>query len=65
MISSHRKRPPAPNAPELDFDVTQQIDPALADAALARGDPTLTQADFDDTEILLDVGVPRRPATRR
>jgi hypothetical protein len=59
-----RKRPPAPKAPELDFDTTQEIDPALVDSILAGGS-TLTQGDFDDTEILLDVGTPAKPAARR
>jgi hypothetical protein len=60
-----RKRPPAPKAPELDFDTTQEIDPGLVDSILAGGNATLTQSDFDDTEILLDVGTPAKPAARR
>jgi hypothetical protein len=60
-----RKRSPTPKAPELDFDTTQEIDPALVDSILAGGNATLTQGDFDDTEILLDVGSPPKPATRR
>lgn len=60
-----RKRTPAPKAPELDFDTTQEIDPGLVDSILSRGNATLTQSDFDDTEILLDVGTPAKPATRR
>jgi hypothetical protein len=60
-----RKRPPAPKVPELDFDTTQEIDPALVDSILSGGNPTLTQSDFDDTEILLDVGGPAKPAARR
>jgi hypothetical protein len=62
---SQRKRMPAPTAPELDFDTTQEIDPGLVDSILAGGNATLTQGDFDDTEILLDVGGPAKPAARR
>jgi hypothetical protein len=32
----------------LAFDVTQDIDPALADQLRRSTEPTLTQADFDD-----------------
>ena len=60
-----RKRPPAPKGPELDFDATQEIDPGLVDSILAGGSPTLTQGDFDDTEIMLEVGGPAKPATPR
>ena len=60
-----RKRPPAPKAPELDFDTTQEIDPGLVDSILAGGNATLTQSDFDDTEILLDVAGPAKPAAHR
>ncbi len=60
-----RKRSPAPKAPDLDFDTTQEIDPGLVDSILASGNTTLTQSDFDDTEILLDVGAPAKPVTRR
>jgi hypothetical protein len=59
-----RKRPPVPN-PELDFDTTQEIDPALVDSILSRGEPTMVQSDFDDTEILLDIGKPAQTANRR
>jgi hypothetical protein len=60
-----RKRPPAPKTPELDFDATQEIDPALVDSILSRGEPTMVQSDFDDTEILLDIDKPAKPAARR
>jgi hypothetical protein len=62
---SQRKRTPAPKAPELDFDTTQEIDPGLVDSILADGNATLTQRDFDDTEILLDIGGPAKPTPRR
>jgi len=59
-----RKRSPAPKAPELDFDTTQEIDPGLVDSILAGGNATPAESDFDDTEILLDVGKPAKPAAR-
>ena len=59
-----RKRSPAPKASELDFDATQEIDPALVDSILAGGNATLTQGDFDDTEILLDGNAPAKPGGR-
>jgi hypothetical protein len=59
-----RKRPAVPPAPELDFDVTQEIDPALVDSILS-GSEAPPQNDFDDTEILLDPGARPKPATRR
>lgn len=37
----------------LPFDVTQDIDPALADELRHGHEPTLTQADFDDITIVL------------
>jgi hypothetical protein len=64
-MNPQRKRPAAPKAPELDFDTTQEIDPGLVDAILAGDNATLTQSDFDDTEILLDVGGPAKAGTRR
>jgi hypothetical protein len=39
--------------PALPFDVTQEIDPALAEEVLQRGEATLTQADFDDITVVL------------
>lgn len=60
-----RKRSTAPQAPQLDFDATQEIDPGLVDSILSGGNATLTQSDFDDTEILLDVGRPAKPTIPR
>ena len=37
----------------LPFDVTQEIDPALVNDALRRGEATLTQTDFDDITVVL------------
>lgn len=37
----------------LPFDVTQEIDPALADQLLRSSEPTLTQVDFEDITVVL------------
>jgi hypothetical protein len=37
----------------LPFDVTQEIDPALADALRHGGEETLTQTDFEDITLVL------------
>ena len=37
----------------LPFDVTQEIDPALADEVRNRGEQTLTQTDFDEITLVL------------
>lgn len=61
-----RKRPGAPKLSELEFDTTQEIDPALVDSMLTRSDPTLVPGDFDETAVMLDLpGKPAKPATRR
>jgi hypothetical protein len=44
----------------LQFDVTQEIDPALADQLLRSSEPTLTQIDFEDITVVL----PKTPQTR-
>jgi hypothetical protein len=57
-----------PNKPRRDdkrddslaFDVTQEIDPALADQLRRSHEPTLTQVDFDDITVVL----PQKPKTR-
>ena len=41
----------------LPFDVTQEIDPALADQLRRNSEPTLTQVDFDDVTVVL----PKKP----
>ena len=40
------------NGAALPFDVTQEIDPALADE-LRHGEQTLTQTDFDEITLVL------------
>jgi len=37
----------------LPFDVTQDIDPALAEDLRRFSEPTLTQTDFDDITLVL------------
>lgn len=64
-MNPQRKRTPVPKVPELEFDTTQEIDPALVDSILSGDNASLTQSDFDDTEILLDIGGPAKPAAPR
>ncbi|RPI63595.1 MAG: hypothetical protein EHM50_02060 [Lysobacterales bacterium] len=45
----------------LPFDVTQEIDPALADELLHGGEQTLTQTDFDDITLVLPEKQKPRP----
>jgi hypothetical protein len=37
----------------LPFDVTQEIDPSLADQLRRTSEPTLTQGDFEDITVVL------------
>ena len=39
---------------ELAFDVTQEIDPWFTEFEQLNADATLTQADFEDVEIVVD-----------
>ena len=39
--------------PALPFDVTQEIDPSLADELRRTSEPTLTQTDFEDITVVL------------
>jgi hypothetical protein len=48
-----KPRRDARNESMLPFDVTQEIDPALADELRPGREPTLTQADFDDVTVVL------------
>jgi hypothetical protein len=44
------------DGPELEFDVTQQIDPALADSLRQRRDDVFAfPFDFDEPEFALDL----------
>jgi hypothetical protein len=47
--------------PALPFDVTQEIDPALAEELRRSAEPTLGQGDFDDITVVL----PDSPDKRR
>ena len=47
-------------SPSLPFDVTQEIDPALAEQLKRTGEPTLTQVDFDEVTVVL----PPKPKAR-
>jgi len=64
-MTPRRKRSTASKTEELEFDTTQEIDPALVDSILSRSEPTLLPGDFDDTEILLDVTAPTKTTPRR
>ena len=53
MNSPKNRRPRKTEEPALPFDVTQEIDLALADELRRSAEPTLTQGDFDDITIVL------------
>jgi hypothetical protein len=63
MGTARRSMEPTPKAPELAFDITQEIDPALTDLLRSRSEPTLADGDFDDVEI--DIAPPQRTPTHR
>ena len=46
--------------PALPFDVTQEIDPSLADQLRRSSESTLTQTDFEDITVVL----PQKPKPR-
>jgi hypothetical protein len=62
MGTARRSAEPTPKTPELAFDITQEIDPALADLLRSRSESTLTDTDFDDVEI--EIAKPQRRSTR-
>ncbi len=64
MINSPRNKSATNGLPELDFDLTQEIDPLLADIARSRKEPTLSEIDLDDVEAALDVTLTRRAGRR-
>jgi hypothetical protein len=47
--------------PTLAFDVTQEIDPALAEDLRDSGEQTLTQTDFEDVTLVLPEKKKPRP----
>ena len=59
MTSSKSRRNDRENS-ALPFDVTQEIDPSLADQLRRTGESTLTQADFEDITVVL----PPKPKPR-
>jgi hypothetical protein len=50
---------------ELEFGATQEIDTGIVEALLMPPEPTLAPGDFDDTEVMLDLGLPKKPPRRR
>jgi hypothetical protein len=52
MSTKNRRRGKREEPPLLPFDVTQDIDPTLAES-LRGNEPTLTQIDFDDIAVEL------------
>jgi hypothetical protein len=62
MGTARRPAEPTPKTPELAFDITQEIDPALADLLRSRSEPTLADTDFGDVEI--EIAPPLRKPTR-
>ncbi len=67
MIKPQRKRPSIEDTQDLEFDSTQEIDPALAELMRKRSEPAPVAGDYDDTEILVELGVstaPTPPARR-
>jgi len=65
MIKPQRKHPTSGDAQELEFDTTQEIDPALAELMRKRSEPAPVSGDYDDTEILVDLGVSTAATPRR
>jgi hypothetical protein len=66
MIPQRKRPSPAPQASDLDFDATQEIDPGLVDSILTHGEPTLIPGDFDETAVMLDLpSGPAKPTTPR
>lgn len=62
MGTARRSVEPTPKAPEFAFDITQEIDPALADLLRSSNEPTLADTDFDDIEI--DIAPPQHKPAR-
>jgi len=63
MSNTRRKTARAAKPAELEFDVTQQIDPALADLLRPGSEPTLAPLDFDDLDIAIEPS--RRTTSQR
>lgn len=61
MSTKNRRRGKPEDLPPLPFDVTQDIDPTLAESLRGGNEPTLTQIDFDDIDVKLPTPPPRKP----
>jgi hypothetical protein len=61
MSTKNRRRGKRDEPPPLPFDVTQDIDPTLAESLRRSDEPTLTQVDFDD----IAVELPPTPPPKR
>jgi hypothetical protein len=59
-MTSNKSRRNDRGSPTLPFDVTQEIDPSLAEQLRRSSEPTLTQADFEDITVVL----PSKPKPR-
>jgi hypothetical protein len=62
MSSRPRESAPKNRPPELDFDVTQDIEPWFPDLNVSGGETTLTEIDFENIGLAYD---PRRPRAAR
>lgn len=60
MSTTKRHRGKRDEPPALPFDVTQDIDPTLAESLRPSSEPTLTQVDFDDIAVELPPTPPRK-----
>ena len=59
-MSSNKPRRHEREESTLPFDVTQEIDPSLAEQLRRTSESTLTQADFEDITVVL----PPKPKPR-
>ncbi|HJR70129.1 MAG TPA: hypothetical protein VKA43_08840 [Gammaproteobacteria bacterium] len=59
-MSTKNRRRGKGQEPPLPFDVTQDIDPELAESLRRGTEPTLTQVDFDDIEVELPPPPPKK-----
>ena len=64
MSDSPRKKPASLGVPDLDYELTQEIDPLLADIARSTPETTLSEVDFEEVEIALEAALPRRVGRR-
>jgi hypothetical protein len=64
MSHSPRKKTATLSLPDLDFELTQDIDPLLADIARSTSEPTLSEIDVEDLEIAPEAAMPRRAGRR-